>query len=191
MNQEKGKIFVISGPSGVGKGTIVQRLIKKNPEVALSTSVTTRAPRSREVNGIHYFFIKKETFLDKLKKGCFLEWTEFAGNYYGTDKNIMELTLKEGFNLILEIDVKGALQVKEKRPEAILIFIEPPSIDELKSRLFKRKTESETQIQERLSIVKSELEKKDKFDYCILNDNLDKAFIKVEKIICKYLKIKL
>lgn len=191
MNQEKGKIFVISGPSGVGKGTIVRHLIGKLPEVALSTSVTTRPPRPGEINGIHYFFIKKETFLDKLKKGGFLEWTEFAGNYYGTDKNIMELTIKEGFNLILEIDVKGALQVKEKKPEAVLIFIEPPSIDELKSRLFKRKTESEEQIQKRLSIVKSELEKKDKFDYCILNDNLDEAFTKVENIIYKHLAIKL
>ncbi len=191
MNQEKGKIFVISGPSGVGKGTIVRRLIGKLPEVALSTSVTTRPPRAGEINGIHYFFIKKETFLDKLEKDCFLEWTEFAGNYYGTDKHIMELTIKEGFNLILEIDVKGALQVKEKKPEAVLIFIEPPSIDELKARLFKRKTESEEQIQKRLSIVKSELEKKDKFDYCILNDNLDEAFAKVENIIYKHLEIKL
>lgn len=184
MNKvEKGKLFVISGPSGVGKGTLVSLLTNKYPEITLSTSVTTRAPRPGEVSGIHYFFVEKEIFLYRLKKGDFLEWTEFAGNYYGTDKNIVEIAIEQGYNLILEIDVKGALQVKAKKPDAILIFIQPPSVEELKSRLFKRKTESEREIEDRLSIVKSEIEEKNRFDYCITNDDLDKAFKQLENII--------
>jgi len=186
MNQEKkGKLFVISGPSGVGKGTLVNLLIEKHPEITLSTSVTTRTPRPGEVSGIHYFFIEKEVFLYRLNEGDFLEWTEFAGNYYGTDKNIVELAVQQGYNLLLEIDVKGAIQVEEKKPEAVSIFIEPPSLEELKSRLFKRKTESQKEIDERLSIVKSEIEKKHLFDYCIVNDNLDKAFAELEDIVVK------
>ncbi len=181
MNQEKkGKIFVISGPSGVGKGTLVKLLTGKHPEIVLSTSVTTRVPRPGEVNGIHYFFIEKKFFLDRINKEDFLEWTEFAGNYYGTDKNIADSVVKQGCNLLLEIDVKGALQVKEKRADAILIFIEPPSIEELKSRLFKRKTESDKEIQERLSIVKSEIDRKPEFNYCIVNDCLDRTFHELE-----------
>ncbi len=184
MNQvQKGSLFVISGPSGVGKGTLVNLLRAKCPEIALSTSVTTRKPRPGEINGTHYFFIEKEVFLYRLKHGDFLEWNEFAKNYYGTDRNIVETAVQQGHNLLLEIDVKGALQVKEKKPEAILIFIEPPSLEELKARLFKRKTESEREIQERLSIVKSEIGKKHLFDYSIVNDDLELAFSELENII--------
>lgn len=188
MEQEKkGTLFVISGPSGVGKGTLVDLLTSKYPEITLSTSVTTRTPRPGEISGVHYFFIEKVVFLDRLKHGDFLEWTEFAGNYYGTDKNIVEIAIKQGYNLLLEIDVNGALQVKEKRPDAVLIFIEPPSLNELKSRLFKRKTESKNEIEERLSVVKSEIEKKQYFDYQIVNDKIDKSFKKLEEIVIKEL----
>ncbi|HSA07744.1 MAG TPA: guanylate kinase [Candidatus Gastranaerophilales bacterium] len=182
---KKGKLFVISGPSGVGKGTLVNLLRTKYPEIIISTSVTTRNPRPGELSGIHYFFIKKEDFLFRINQGNFLEWTEFAGNYYGTDKNIVELTIEQGHNLLLEIDVKGALQVKKHKSDAILIFIEPPSIEELKSRLFKRETESEQEIYERLSIVKSEIDKKTEFNYCLLNDKLDRAFSDLESIVLK------
>lgn len=178
----KGKLFVVSGPSGVGKGTLVRMLQMKHPEIRLSISATTRKPRPGEVRGVDYIFMEKENFLEMVEKGYFLEWAEFAGNYYGTDGNIVDKTIEQGNNLLLEIDVKGALQVKTKRPEAVLVFIEPPSVEELKSRLFKRKTESETEIEKRLSIVRSEIEQKGKFDYTVVNDNLSEAFIEFEKI---------
>ena len=181
--KRKGCLFVISGPSGVGKGTLVNLLREKRPEIILSTSVTTRKPRPGELSGFHYFFVEKEDFINMIKRDEFLEWTKFAENYYGTDKEIVKTTLVQGNDLLLEIDVKGALQVKEKMPEAILIFIKPPSIKELKSRLFKRKTESEQEIQGRLSIVKKELQEKDKFDYCIENNDINKAFFEFEKVI--------
>ena len=184
MDQEKkGKLFVISGPSGVGKGTLVNLLKIKHPEIVLSVSATTRKPRPGEINAQHYFFVKTETFLDRIEKGKFLEWAEFAGNYYGTDTAFVEENLNQGKNVILEIDVKGALQVKEKMDSAILIFIEPPSMEELKSRLFKRKTESEEEIQKRLAIVKSELDQKNKFDYIIINKYLSPAYSELENVI--------
>lgn len=182
MSDRKGKLFVISGPSGVGKGTLVALLTAKHPEIVLSVSATTRKPRRGEENGVHYFFVKKEVFLDRVNKGKFIEWAEFAGNYYGTDSIFVEKNLNEGRDVILEIDVKGALQVKEKMPEAVLIFIEPPSMEELKSRLFKRKTESEADIEKRLSIVKSELDQKSKFDYFIVNKFLNQAYTELESV---------
>ncbi len=178
-----GKLFVISGPSGVGKGTLVRRLLNDYPEIVLSTSVTTRPPRQGEIEGFHYFFVEKNVFLERLNNGYFIEWTEFAGNYYGTDRNIVDSAINQGVNLLLEIDVKGALRLKETKPDAVLIFIEPPSIEELKTRLFKRKTESEDEIRKRLDIVKSEVAKKDKFNYCIVNDILENSYQKLESII--------
>lgn len=184
MNQfKKGKLFVISGPSGVGKGTLVKMLLAKHSEITLSISATTRKPRPGEVRGIDYIFMDKENFLEMVKMGYFLEWAEFAGNYYGTDRTIVEKALEQGQNILLEIDVKGALQVKSKKPEAVLIFIEPPSMEELQARLFKRKTESEAEIQRRLAIVKSEIELKNKFNYRIINDNLNNAFLELENVI--------
>lgn len=183
MSNKKGKLFVISGPSGVGKGTLVDLLMIKHPEIVLSVSATTRRPRPGEKNGVHYYFVKKDVFIDRINKGKFLEWTEFAGNYYGTDISFVEEKLNGGNDLLLEIDVKGALNVKEKMNSAILIFIEPPSIEELQSRLFKRKTESDKEIQNRLAIVKDELDKKNKFDYCVMNKIIKDAYTDLEKII--------
>ena len=180
---KKGVLFVISGPSGVGKGTLVSMLRKNYPEIVLSISATTRKPRWNEVDGTHYFFLDKEDFTKRVEMGEFLEWAEFSGNLYGTNKNFVENLLNERKNVILEIDVKGALQVKEKISKAVLIFIEPPSLEELKKRLFKRKTDSEGEIQNRLEIVKSELNKKSEFDCVILNDNLSEAFQKLENFI--------
>jgi guanylate kinase len=182
-SKRRGCLFVISGPSGVGKGTLVSLLRENYPGIILSTSATTRTPRPGEISGIHYFFIDKESFQQMIKRDEFLEWTEFAGNYYGTDKNIVKLSLEQGYDLILEIDVNGALQVKEKMNQAVLIFIEPPSFEELRSRLFKRRTESEQEIQSRLAIVKKEIENKSKFDYVILNKNLHEAFLNLEEIV--------
>lgn len=180
---EKGNLYVISGPSGVGKGTLVNLLLLKHPELILSVSATTRQPRPGEVNGQHYFFVEKDVFMDRVKKGKFLEWAEFAGNYYGTDSSFVEENLNKGRKVLLEIDVKGALQIKEKMPEAKLIFIEPPSLEVLKSRLFKRKTDSEEAIDKRLNIVKSELDTIEKFDHSITNLFINQAYTELESII--------
>jgi guanylate kinase len=180
---KKGKIFVISGPSGVGKGTLLKMLLAKHPEISLSVSATTRNPRQGEVNEVNYFFISKEKFQESIEKGDFLEWAKFADNYYGTYKSTVEKALLEGKNIALEIEVQGAMQIKEKMPEAKLIFVSPPSIEELKSRLIGRNTESEEVIQKRLSIVESEFEKRKYFDYEIINDDLNRAYEELEKII--------
>jgi len=182
---KKGTLFVISGPSGVGKGTLVGMLRAKHPEIKLSVSATTRKPRPGEVEGIHYFYLSKEDFKSKILAGEFLEWAEFSGNYYGTNKQFVQEMLNEGQNLILEIDVQGALQVKDRLPEAVLIFIEPPSVDALKTRLFKRSTEEEDEIERRLAIVKTELDKKNLFRHVIVNDDLDTAYINIESTILK------
>ncbi|HBG49980.1 MAG TPA: guanylate kinase [Cyanobacteria bacterium UBA9971] len=182
---KKGTLFVISGPSGVGKGTLVSMLRQNHPEIKLSVSATTRNPRPGEINGVHYFFLTKEDFKKRIELGEFLEWAEFSGNFYGTNKNFVEKMLKDGHNIILEIDVQGALQVKNKLQEAILIFIEPPCFEELKLRLLKRSTETEEEIQKRLAVVKSELQQKQEFNYVIVNDNLDTAFKNLENIILK------
>ena len=184
---KKGTLFVISGPSGVGKGTLVEMIRKKYPLIALSISATTRKPRPGEQDRVHYFFLSKEEFKIRIKLNEFIEWSEFAGNLYGTNKKFVEQMLTEGYSLILEIDVNGALQVKNKIKDAILIFIEPPSFEELKARLFKRSTESEEEIQKRLAIVKGELEKKHEFNYTIVNDNIDSAFKNIENIVLKEL----
>lgn len=182
---KKGTLFVISGPSGVGKGTLVKMLRENTPQIKISVSATTRSPRPGEINGVHYLFLTKEDFKNKIEAGEFLEWAEFSGNFYGTNKKFVEKKLEEGQNIILEIDVQGAFQVKNKLEDAILIFIEPPCFEELQSRLFKRRTESDEEIQKRLSIVKSELEQKKKFNYTVVNDNLDIAFNNLETIILK------
>ncbi len=180
---KKGKLFVVSGPSGVGKGTLVNLLKTRHPELVLSVSATTRKPRRGEKNGMHYFFVQKEVFLDRVNKGKFIEWAEFAGNYYGTDRAFVEENLDKSRHVLLEIDVKGALQVKEKMNSAILIFIEPPSVEELKKRLFKRKTDSGNEIQKRLNIVKSELDKKHRFDYSLVNKCLEQAYAELERLV--------
>jgi len=182
-SSKKGNIFVISGPSGVGKGTLLKMLLAKHPEISLSISATTRTPRQGETHGINYFFISKEKFQESVEKNEFLEWAKFADNCYGTYKNTVEKALSEGKNIALEIEVQGAMQIKEKMPEAILIFISPPSIEELKSRLTGRNTETEEVIQKRLSIVESEFEKRKYFDYEIINDDLDRALEELTNIV--------
>lgn len=179
----KGKLFVISGPSGVGKGTLVSEVLKKNKNIELSVSATTRNPRPNEADGINYHFFSKEKFQELINNDELIEWAEFAGNYYGTYESVVEQTLNSGKDLIVEIEVQGALQIKQKRKDAILIFILPPSIEELKNRLKGRKTETEEVIKKRLSIVDSEYKKKDMFNYQIINDKLSTSITKLENII--------
>ncbi len=185
MNKNSGtkKLFVISGSSGVGKGTVLKGFLSRHPNFMLSISCTTRSPREGEINGVNYFFIAKEEFQNCIDNDKFLEWAEFAGNRYGTKKKYIQQCLAEGKDIILEIDTQGALQVKKKMPEAVLIFICPPSIEALENRLRGRHTEDEATIQKRLQEVKTELERAENFDYKVVNDDLDKAIGDLEKII--------
>lgn len=177
------KLFVISGSSGVGKGTVIGGFLKRNPQFTLSISCTTRKMRPGEVDGVNYFFLSKDEFKDCIENNKFLEWAEFAGNYYGTKQKYIHQCLEEGKNLILEIDTQGAIQVKQKMPEAVLIFIAPPSFEILEKRLRGRHTEDEETIQKRLEAVKKELERAENFDYKVINDDVDRAIQNLEDII--------
>lgn len=177
-----GHLYIVAGCSGVGKGTLLKLFLQKNPEVKFSVSATTRNPRQGEENGVNYFFITKEEFQNAISNNEFLEWAEFSGNFYGTKKSFVERTLAKGIDLILEIEVQGAKQVKEKMPEATSIFIMPPSLEDLETRLRGRKTEDEATIQRRLGEAARELEAGKNFDYRIINDNIEEALEKMQQI---------
>lgn len=183
MIETKGKLFVISGSSGVGKGTLLKVLFEKHSDLNLSISATTRKPRPNEIDGINYFFTTKEDFKKAIENNEFLEWAEFNNNFYGTKRAWVEKTLNKGENLILEIETKGALQIKTQKPEAVLIFIMPPSLEELEQRLRGRNTEDEITIQNRLHEAYREIECSKEYDYKIINDNLEKAVNELEKVI--------
>lgn len=175
MNRRRGKLFVISGPSGAGKGTLRRELFKALPELVYSVSVTTRRPRAGEVNGVDYFFISQSDFERMRDNGELLEWAEVHGNLYGTPKSFVEEKLKEGKSVVLEIDVQGALQVKRRFPEAILIFILPPSTEELASRLRGRGTETPEELEIRLKNASLEIGQRELYDYAIVNDEINRA----------------
>ena len=178
------KLFVISGCSGVGKGTVINEFMKRNSDdFILSVSCTTRKPRPNEIDGVNYFFISKEKKEKNIKEDKFLEYAQFAENYYGTKKKYVQQKMKDGYNVILEIDTQGALQVKEKMQQAVLIFIAPPSFEELENRLRGRHTEDEVTIQKRLAQVKIELERSLKYDYTVINDNIERAVEEIESIV--------
>ena len=180
-----GKLYVISGSSGVGKGTLLKMFLNKHPEFKLSVSCTTRQPREGEIHGKNYFFVSQEEFNKLIENSEFLEWAEFSGNMYGTQKAYVEEKLAEGKNMILELDTVGALNVKKTMPQACLIFILPPSFEELEARLRGRHTESEEAIQKRLNSVKTEIERSEQFDYKVVNDDLNNALKELEVIMCK------
>lgn len=177
-----GKLFVISGSSGVGKGTVIKEFLRRNPEYKLSVSCTTRNPREGEIHGENYFFLSREEFKSCIEKGEFLEWAEFSGNMYGTKRPYVDEKLALGKNLILEIDTKGALNVKKIMPEATLIFILPPSFEELEARLRGRHTETEEAIQKRLESTRLEMENSKQFDYQVVNDSVENAVKRLEEI---------
>lgn len=183
--KKRGKIFVVAGPSGVGKGTVLTEMFKKHPELNLSVSVTTRAPRAGEADGVNYYFKTVDEFKELVENDRMLEWAEFAGNYYGTCFDIVQDAVEQGKDMVLEIEVKGAKQVKEKVKDAVFIFIYPPSFEELKRRLIGRKTETKEDVERRLNIMKEEIEQSKLFDYRIINDDLEKAVGELEKIIVK------
>lgn len=185
ISERKKKLFVISGSSGVGKGTVIDGFLKKNPSFSFSISYTTRRKREGEQEGINYFYVSKDSFEKSIANDEFLEWAEFSGNYYGTKREFIEKSLEKNKDLILEIETQGALQVKQKMPEAVLIFIAPPSYEDLENRLRGRNTESEEAITKRLDFVKMEMENSKNYDYVIVNDELQHAISELEKIIKK------
>lgn len=172
---DKGILLIVSGLSGAGKGTICKRLMEKYPDYEFSISATTRAPREGEIHGREYFFLSREEFETRIEDGQFLEYANYVGNYYGTPKDWVEEKLEGGKNVILEIELQGAFQVREKIPEAVLIFIMPPDMEELKRRLIHRGTETEEQIEKRLSRAMEELEYVDQYDYVIVNEEVEKS----------------
>ena len=180
-----GKLFVISGSSGVGKGTVINEFLNQHKDFRLSISCTTRQKREGEEHGINYFFLTQEEFKSCVENNEFLEWAEFSGNFYGTKKAFVEKCLNNGENLILEIDTKGALNVKKIMPDAILIFIAPPSFEELEARLRGRHTETEEAIQKRLASIKSEIENSKQYDYTVVNDTVENAVKRIEEITSK------
>ncbi|MBO4235617.1 MAG: guanylate kinase [Firmicutes bacterium] len=186
MNHEcnhPGELFIISGPSGAGKGTICKYLLEDATNMVLSVSATTRAPREGEVHGESYFFIDKETFITRIEEGGFLEYAEVFDNYYGTPKENVVEKLEQGIDVVLEIDIQGAKKVKETYPEGIFIFILPPSLKELRRRLIGRGTDSMEVIEKRLAKSLDEIREIHSYDYFVINDDLDIAVAEVEAIV--------
>ena len=178
----KGILYVISGPSGAGKGTVMQHFLPKHPDVFYSISATTRAPRPGETDGVNYYFMQKEAFKKLREEGGFLEHATFCGNAYGTPKKAVMDKLEQGTDVILEIEVPGALQVMETYPEGIFVFIVPPSMEELRRRLTGRNTETPEKIEERLTRAKEEISVAEKYTYIIVNDIAEVAAQELEAI---------
>ena len=178
-----GKLLVISGPSGAGKSTVVARAIAGREDICFSTSVTTRAPRPGEVDGREYFFISFERFREMVEHDELLEHAEYVANRYGTPRSYVNKRLEEGMNVLLDIEVQGARQVRKKMPEAVLIFIAPPSLEELERRLRGRGTDTEAAIEGRLIRARQEFQEADFYDYLIVNDDVDEAAAKLSAII--------
>ncbi len=184
MNNERNIVVVLSGPSGVGKGTIAKKVVELNKDVALSISAVTRAPRKGEIDGREYFFIDKPTFQKEIESGGFLEYSEHFGNFYGTPKQFVLSKLKTN-DVLLEIDVNGGLNVKRNFEQAVLIMIVPPSLEELKRRLVERNTETEEQVALRMERIAFEIAKREQYDYVVINDDLDECVREILEIIKK------
>jgi len=176
-------LIVLSGPSGVGKGTVCKALRECTPELIYSVSATTREPREGEVEGVNYFFKTKEQFQQLIRDDQVLEWAEYVGNYYGTPRRFVEDTLNAGKDIILEIEVQGALKVKQKFPQGVFIFLLPPSMDELENRIVGRGTESEESIRSRMSVAMDEIRLMEHYDYAIVNDRVEHACARINAII--------
>jgi guanylate kinase len=179
----RGRLIVLAGPSGVGKGSIVARLLAALPDLELSISATTRRPRAREDEGRHYHFVERRTFDEMVEAGGFLEWADIFGERYGTPREPVARALAEGRDVLVEIDVQGARQVKAAEPEAFMVFITPPSLEELERRLRTRGSETEQQIRRRLAKARDELAAEPEFDVTVVNDDLETAAREVVEIV--------
>lgn len=180
---QKGKILVISAPSGTGKTTILKQVLQKHPDIVFSVSATTRKMREGEVHGRDYFFISREEFEQKIAEDKFAEWERVYDYYYGTLKEFISTTIENGRHILLELDVKGALSIKKSYPGAALIFIEPPSLEALRERLTKRKTETEEDLAKRLNRAEMEISQKEHFEYHLVNSDVEKAVFELDRLI--------
>lgn len=180
---ESGLLIIISAPSGTGKSTLCRKLISDFPNACYSVSVTTRAPRRGEVQGKDYFFVSKNEFKQKIKRGELAEWALVHGHYYGTPKNFLEKNLVKGKNIILDIDVRGAMKLKKRYPQAVFIFLAPPSFSELERRIKGRRRNSEATIKKRLTNARWEMGRIGSYDYLVINDRLVDAFTQVKSIV--------
>ena len=185
QKMRKGTLYVFTGPSGAGKGTVLSRLLSEDEKLFFSISATTRAPRPGEKDGVQYYFLTKEDFEAKIAANAFLEHAKYVDNYYGTLEAPVNEKLETGYDVILEIEVQGAMQVHEKRPDAVMVFIAPPSFEELANRLRGRGTEDEAKVQKRLETAKGELAQQDKFDYVVVNDTVERAVEELHGILAK------
>jgi len=190
LENSKGILFIVSAPSGTGKTTIVKRILKEFSDIVFSVSATTRKKRENETDGTDYFFLTEDEFKAKIARKEFAEWEKFYDYYYGTFRKYIDENLDNGNNVLLEIDVKGAIKIKESYPDSVLIFILPPSFDELVNRLKNRRTEDETDLQKRIERAELELRLKEKFDYFINNDKIEKAVLDIKCLIENIIKEK-
>jgi len=194
MSSDRGTLIILSGPSGSGKDTVLSELLQRNEKIQLSVSATTRNPRRGEIDGVHYFFISKEDFEKKIENNEMLEYAVYGDNYYGTPKGPVDSWLNAGKTVILKIEVQGAEKIRKMYPDAISIFILPPSMETLEHRIRKRESEKEDEIIKRLAIAKSEIARADEYEYAVINDVLDVALsdinatIRAEKLRYKNMK---
>lgn len=181
--KKKGLLIVISSPSGCGKGTVIRSLLKKNNNLWVSISCTSREKREKEVDGVDYYFLTREEFENKIKNNEMLEYAEYINNYYGTPKDKVNEQLEKGLDVILEIEIQGALKIKEMYPETIFIFILPPNMEELKKRLSNRNTETQDKIDKRFKKAYTEINELSKYNYVVVNDEIETASDKINAII--------
>jgi guanylate kinase len=183
LDRDRGILIVLSGPSGVGKGTVCAALRKSSPDLVYSVSATTRDPRQGEIEGVNYFFKTRDQFQHMIDNDEVLEWAQYVDNFYGTPKRFVEDTLRSGKDVILEIEVQGALKVKQKFPEGVFIFLLPPSLNELQNRIVTRGTESDESIRSRMTVAVDEIRLMDHYDYAIVNDRVETACSKIQSIL--------
>ena len=189
MADLKGVLVIVSAPSGCGKSTVLQRLMEKRKNLRFSISATTRAPRVGEEDGVHYFFISREAFRRMVEEDAFLEHAEYVGNCYGTPKAAVDELLDRGYDVYLDIEVQGAMQVKRQRPETLLIFLMPPSMAELERRLTSRGTDRPEEIRNRLKEAERECAERENYDHIVVNDDVDRAAAEISALIDRHKKV--